>query len=63
MVVKCVISAQGRAERCRALKGLPSLDEAVLAALRARRYSPATFQGRAVAVDYLFKLCLRPPAR
>jgi periplasmic protein TonB len=40
--------------RCRLLQSIPTLNEAVLAALSANSYKPATFFGRPVACDFAF---------
>jgi protein TonB len=61
MVVKCVISAEGKVAACRVIRGLPFMDRAVIDALERRRYSPATLGGKPVEVDYTFRLTLRLP--
>ncbi len=61
MIVKCVITTEGKLEKCRIIKPLPHMDNAVLDALYASRYKPVTFQGRPVAVDYVFNLRLQLP--
>ena len=63
MVVKCVITKQGKVENCRIIKGLPHMNEAVMRALQARVYKPITLQGRPVAVDYVFNIRLVAPRR
>jgi serine/threonine-protein kinase len=63
MMVKCTITVQGRVENCRVLKTLPYMEQAVLESLRSRVYKPITYQGRAVAVDYIFNIRLVPPRR
>jgi serine/threonine-protein kinase len=61
VIAKCVITASGSLTGCRIIKGLPHMNEAVLAALQASRYRPVTFQGRPVAVDYVFSIKIVPP--
>jgi protein TonB len=61
MLVRCVVTVQGEVRDCRIVKGLPYLDEAVVAALERRRYRPATLGGRPIDVDYLFRITLRLP--
>jgi periplasmic protein TonB len=61
MIVKCVITTEGKIERCRIIKPLPHMEQAVLDALYAQRYKPVTFQGRAVQVDYTFNIRLSLP--
>jgi TonB family protein len=61
MTVKCVIGADGSVRKCRVLKGLPFMNEAVVEALAQRRYRPATSHGKAVDVHYTFNLRLTLP--
>lgn len=61
MIVKCVVTVEGRVERCRIIKPLPHMEKAVLDALTSSRYKPVTFQGRPVQVDYTFTLNFKLP--
>ncbi|PTL79115.1 energy transducer TonB [Vitiosangium sp. GDMCC 1.1324] len=61
MIVKCVITTEGAVERCRIIKPLPHMEQAVLDSLYAQRYKPVTFQGRPVQVDYTFNIRLSLP--
>jgi protein TonB len=61
MVVRCVVTTEGRVYGCRVLKSLPFMDRAVIDALERRRYKPATLGGRPVEVNYNFKITLRLP--
>jgi protein TonB len=61
MIVKCVITTEGKVERCRIIKPLPHMEQAVLDSLYAQRYQPVTFQGRPVQVDYTFNIRLSLP--
>jgi protein TonB len=61
MVVKCVVSLTGQVHGCRVLKSLPFMDRAMIETLQSRRYSPAMFQGKAIEVDYTFKIRLALP--
>jgi periplasmic protein TonB len=61
MIVKCVVTAEGRVHGCRVLKSLPFMDRAVVDALERRRYRPATLGGQPVEVDYTFRITLRLP--
>lgn len=63
MIVKCVITTAGTIQGCRIIKGLPHMDRAVLDAMAGRRYTPVMYQGRAVAVDYVFNIKLVLPNR
>jgi protein TonB len=61
MIVRCVVTTDGHVHDCRVLKSLPFMDRAVIDALEKRRYKPATLGGRAVEVNYNFKITLRLP--
>ena len=61
MLVKCVITPRGGLTNCRIVKGLPHMDSAVLAALSKWTYSPVTYQGQAVSVDYVIPVRLVLP--
>ncbi|WP_257456138.1 protein kinase domain-containing protein [Archangium lipolyticum] len=63
MVVKCVITRQGRVDNCRVIKGLPHMNEAVVASLQSRLYKPIALEGKPVAVDYVFTVRLVAPRR
>ena len=54
MIVRCTLTVEGRAQNCRIIKPLPHLEESVLATIAKQRYTPVTFQGRPVNVDYTF---------
>jgi TonB family protein len=61
IIAKCTISVEGALRNCRIIKGLPFLDKAALDVLATRRYSPVTYQGKAVSVEYVFNLKVAPP--
>ncbi|HET8540636.1 MAG TPA: TonB family protein [Anaeromyxobacter sp.] len=61
MIVRCVVTTEGKVFGCRVLKSLPFMDRAVIDALERRRYRPATLGGRPVEVNYNFKITLRLP--
>lgn len=61
MIVKCVITTEGKVERCRIIKPLPHMEQAVMDVLTASRYKPVSFQGRPVQVDYTFNIKLALP--
>lgn len=63
MAAKCVITAAGEVEDCRIVKGLPHLNRAVLDALERQRYTPVTFHGQPVAVEYVFTFRMVIPPR
>ncbi len=61
MIVKCVITTEGRIHGCRVLKSLPFMDRAVIDALERRRYAPVTMGGKPIEVDYTFRVKLVLP--
>lgn len=61
ILAKCVIGTDGALRRCRIMKGLPLMDEAVLRALSQWRYTPVLYQGRPAAVEYLIPVRLVLP--
>jgi serine/threonine-protein kinase len=61
VIAKCVVTTSGALTGCRIVKGVPHMDQAVLNALAASRYQPATLQGKPVAVDYIFTMRLVLP--
>lgn len=61
IIARCVITTQGRIENCRIIKGLPHMNQAVLEALATKRYTPVMYQGRPVAVQYVFEFRLMLP--
>jgi eukaryotic-like serine/threonine-protein kinase len=60
-IVRCVITAEGAVERCKVIKPLPFMDEAVLEHLQSQRFQPVTYQGHAVSVGYNFSVRLTLP--
>ena len=54
MIVKCVITTEGRVTNCQILKPVPHMEAAVLQWLAGSKYSPVTFQGRPQTVSYVF---------
>jgi TonB family protein len=61
MIVKCVITVEGRVTECVALKPLPMMTKAALYALEQRRYHPAMRGGEPIEVDYTFVINVTPP--
>ncbi len=61
MIVKCVVTVQGKLENCRVIKALPHMENEVLSALATWRFKPCTFQGKVVNVDYVFTITLALP--
>jgi protein TonB len=55
-IVKCVINLDGSLSNCRLIKGLQFLDKAILEAVSTWRYTPVTFQGRPVTVEYIIQV-------
>ena len=61
MIVKCVVTTEGRLTGCRIIKPLPFMENAVLETMGRWQVPPVTFQGHPVSVDYTFNLTLRLP--
>jgi TonB family protein len=60
MVVRCVVTVDGRLKDCRVVEGsIPEMDAEVVRALEQRVYEPATLDGRPVEVNYNFRITLR----
>jgi periplasmic protein TonB len=59
LLAKCVITTEGALTGCRIIKSLPFLDQPVLEALAQRRYTPVSFQGRPVSVEYVIPFKFR----
>jgi TonB family protein len=62
MVVRCVVLTDGSVRGCVVKQGLPFMNRAVIDALEARRYKPATKAGKPIAVSYTFTIRLKLPA-
>lgn len=60
-IAKCVITTAGELTRCRVVKPLPHMDQAVLSALSKWRYSPVLYQGKPTSVEYVISVRLVPP--
>jgi serine/threonine-protein kinase len=60
-IVRCVITAEGAVERCKVIKPLPFMDDAVLEHLQSLRFLPVTYQGKPVSVGYNFSVRLTLP--
>jgi protein TonB len=58
MLVQCVITTSGALTGCRVLKSLPFMDKAVLDAMSTWHFTPVTFQGRPVNVQYVIPVRL-----
>jgi TonB family C-terminal domain len=58
MIVKCVITTEGRVQNCQIIKPIPHMEQPVLSWLQASRYSPVTFQGKPQQVSYVFNFKL-----
>jgi protein TonB len=61
MLVKCVITVTGSLTGCHIIKGLQFMDQAVLTALSSWKYTPITYQGHAVSVEYVIPVRLVAP--
>jgi periplasmic protein TonB len=61
MIIQCAVLADGSVRSCRPLKPLPFLTDAVITRLEHSRVAPATFQGAAVSVNYVFNFSFSIP--
>ncbi len=61
MIVRCVITTEGKVERCNVLKPLPFMTEGVVEHLMSQRFQPVTYQGKPVSVGYNFSVRLALP--
>jgi eukaryotic-like serine/threonine-protein kinase len=61
MIVRCVITTEGKVERCNVIKPLPFMSEAVVEHLNSQRFQPVTYQGKPVSVGYNFSVRLALP--
>jgi serine/threonine protein kinase len=61
VVARCVVTTSGHLEKCRLIKSLPFMDQPILESLGTRRYNPAMYQGKPVAVEKVFTMRLATP--
>jgi TonB family protein len=61
MVISCTITAEGTVRDCHVSKSLPFMDGSVVRALQARKYKPATRDGKPIDLQYTFNLRVGPP--
>lgn len=60
MVVRCIVTVVGVVRDCRVVQGLAYMEGAVVDALLRRRYTPARLaDGRAIEVEYTFRIRLQ----
>lgn len=62
MVVRCVVLTDGSVRGCVVKQGLPFMNRAVVDALEARHYKPATQHGKPLDVSYTFTIRLKLPS-
>jgi hypothetical protein len=58
---RCILTREGHMTRCRVLKSLPYMDEALIQTLHASRYAPVTYAGKPVEIEFFYNLRLRLP--
>jgi len=61
VIVRCTITTNGEVKDCKVIKGVPILQEIVLATLSQSRYTPVTYQGHPEAVQYVFTFNFKLP--
>ncbi len=60
MIVKCVITMEGKVTNCRVIKSLPHMENAIVEYFSQSRFTPATLEGKPLAVYYDFMVTIRP---
>jgi protein TonB len=58
-LVKCVITTSGSLTGCSLLKGLPNMDQAIMAAVSQWKMTPVVFNGQPVSVSYTIPIRLK----
>lgn len=61
VIARCTITVAGTLTDCKIIKGLPFLDQAVLATLAGQRYSPVMYQGHPQSVFYTLTFRFKLP--
>ena len=61
MLVRCVITVEGEVKNCRVVKPLPHMEKQVLDTIQSWRFSPVTYGGKPVSVDYVIPIRLVLP--
>jgi protein TonB len=63
-LTKCVLDTDGSLCDCHLVRTLPWMDEAILDALDMTRFTPATFEGHAIRVEFILPIRVGalPPA-
>jgi protein TonB len=59
IIAKCTITEAGTLVGCHIVKSLPFMDEAVLANLASRRYTPVIYQGHPQRVHFTFYITVK----
>ena len=59
VILRCVLTENGLAQNCKISPSPAYLEEAVLSAAPTWRFTPVTFQGQAVPVNYVFKISFK----
>jgi outer membrane biosynthesis protein TonB len=60
-LVKCVIELDGFMSDCRIVKGLPFLNDQILASVQTWKYTPITWCGHPQRVEMIVPIRMRPP--
>jgi TonB family protein len=61
VIARCTLTEEGRLEECDVIRSVPFLDQAVLAMLPARRYTPALYKGKPQRVYFNFPFKFKLP--
>ena len=60
-IVNCVVTVEGKLERCKLIKGLPMMNDVIMRVFPTWRYTPVLMQGRPISVTYNFPIRLTLP--
>jgi periplasmic protein TonB len=61
MLVRCVITVEGEVKNCRVVKPLPHMEKQVMDTIHSWRFTPVTYGGKPVSVDYVIPIRLVLP--
>jgi protein TonB len=61
VIARCTITITGTLTDCKIIKGLPFMDQAVLAALAGQKYTPVMYQGHPQSVFYTLTFRFKLP--
>jgi hypothetical protein len=60
-LIRCILEVDGWLSHCRVIKGLPYMEDQILAGMATVRFEPATYQGHPVRVQMVVPIRIAPP--